>query len=61
MSEVELCTECGDTIDDCLDAEECAYGIKNDNCASCKGACMCDALYDDYKEREAADYFDSQK
>ena len=58
MEEVELCEMCGDTIDDCIDAGECNYGIA-DNCALCRGRCMCDALYEDYKEREAADYFDS--
>jgi hypothetical protein len=56
----ELCGYCGDTVEDCIDAGECNYGIE-DNCAMCKGSCMCDALYEDYKEREAADYFDSQK
>jgi hypothetical protein len=59
MTEIELCEDCGDTIDDCLDAGECNYGIANDNCASCNGRCMCDALYEDYKERQVADYFDS--
>jgi hypothetical protein len=58
MEEVELCEYCGDTIDDCIDAGECNYGIV-DNCASCNGICKCDDLYSNYKEQEASDYYDS--
>lgn len=58
--EVEVCEFCGDTVEDCIDVRECNYGVV-DNCASCNGNCMCDALYEDYKDRKAADYFDSQK
>jgi hypothetical protein len=49
MTEPELCEYCGDTVEDCIDAGECNYGF-SDNCASCNGACYCDASYDDYKE-----------
>jgi hypothetical protein len=56
MSEVELCEMCGDTIEDCIDAGECNFGIIN-NCASCNGNCRCDALYDDYKESLLDDSF----
>ena len=58
MTEPELCEYCGDTVDDCIDAGECNYGIV-DNCASCNGRCMCDELHDDYKELEVADYYES--
>ena len=30
----ELCGYCGDTVEDCIDAGECNYGIV-ENCASC--------------------------
>jgi hypothetical protein len=57
MNEEELCEYCGDTVDDCIDAGECNYGIVS-NCASCNGICACDEQYDSYKEQLASDYFD---
>jgi hypothetical protein len=45
----ELCGYCGDTVEDCIDAGECNYGIV-ENCASCNGRCTCDEDYDGYKE-----------
>ena len=58
ITEPELCEYCGDTVDDCIDAGECNYGIV-DNCASCNGICTCDEQYENYKEQLASDYFDS--
>jgi 2-hydroxy-3-keto-5-methylthiopentenyl-1-phosphate phosphatase len=57
--EPELCEYCGDTVDDCIDAGECNYGIADDNCSLCRFECNCDAKYETYKEQEASDYFDS--
>jgi hypothetical protein len=45
----ELCGYCGDTVEDCIDAGECNYGIV-ENCASCNGRCTCDEEYDGYNE-----------
>ena len=45
----ELCGYCGDTVEDCIDAGECNYGIV-DNCASCNGICRCDDNYYSYRE-----------
>lgn len=59
MTEQELCEYCGDTVEDCIDAGECNFGLAEDNCTFCRGECRCDALYEDYKDREASDYFDS--
>lgn len=60
----ELCGYCGDTVEDCKNAEECNYGIEgyeDDTCALCNGSCRCDAIYEDYKDQLAADYFDAQE
>jgi hypothetical protein len=59
ITEPELCEYCGDTVDDCIDAGECNYGIADDNCSLCRFECNCDAKYETYKEQEASDYFDS--
>jgi hypothetical protein len=51
--EVEVCSGCGDTLEDCMDAGECNYGIigyEDDTCASCNGSCHCDADNDSYKD-----------
>lgn len=61
-TEPELCEYCGDTVDDCIDAGECNYGevgVNEDNCPFCRFECNCDAKYEDYKDQEASDYFDS--
>jgi hypothetical protein len=50
----ELCGYCGDTVEDCIDAGECNYGIV-DNCASCNGICRCDEEYDRMREKENED------
>ena len=57
--EVEVCEYCGDTVEDCIDAGECNYGIAEDNCAMCRFECRCDEQYENYKEQIASDYFDS--
>lgn len=57
--EVEICEYCGDTVDDCIDAGECNYGMADDNCALCRFECTCDEQYENYKDQLASDYFDS--
>ncbi len=57
--EEELCEYCGDTIDACADAGECNYGMVEDNCTFCRFTCTCDEQYDNYKEQEASDYYES--
>jgi hypothetical protein len=55
MTEKETCEYCGDTVDDCIDAEECNYGQEGS-----LGPDE-DALYEAYKEQKADEYFDSQE
>jgi hypothetical protein len=57
--EPELCEFCNDTVDDCIDAGECNFGII-DNCIMCNGVCLCDSLYEQYKEDQADAYFKSK-
>lgn len=56
--ELELCEYCGETPEDCANAEECNYGIagyEDDTCVFCNGSCHCDAAYDNYRDL-AAEY-----
>lgn len=54
----EICGGCGDTMEDCMDAGECNYGIighEDEICASCNGRCVCDYEYDRMREKENED------
>jgi hypothetical protein len=50
----ELCKYCGDTVDDCIDAEECNEGVGRQRPDD-------DDMYEAYKEQKADEYFDSQE
>jgi rRNA maturation endonuclease Nob1 len=52
--EQELCEYCGDTVDDCINAEECNEGVGRQRPDD-------DDLYEAYKEQKADEYFDSQE
>lgn len=54
MTIQELCGYCGDTVDDCIEAEECNEAIANSRPDE-------DAMYEAYKERLADEYFASKE
>ncbi len=59
--EAELCEYCGDTPEDCADAGECNYGLEKEDlaCGLCSSTCRCDETYEQQREREADEFFDS--
>jgi hypothetical protein len=58
-----LCGYCGMTLEDCGSLEECNYNDPSykAECAMCNGECGCDALYENYKEQLADEYFASKE
>jgi hypothetical protein len=52
--EVELCKYCGDTVEDCISAEECNEAIGRTRPDD-------DDLYEAYKDRLVDDYYASKE
>lgn len=59
MTEIDLCEYCGDTVAECIELEECAYGKAEDYCGICRrNRCVCDSMYEAYKEDQVDRDFD---